>query len=168
MNLSLLSSLARKVIRWPLVMLDELVAVLISVVLTLTLRDWEITLMRLHAVVLSVHVVLTYVWLRSLRGILRRSLPMVRAVLVGSRSGSRRLRPMSRRKLGAVLRIVVVRAWLCSRCRQSVTSISLVLLEWILVANDSCRRLRFLATDECAVGERSGLWILPSRDLLIH
>ena len=53
-----------EVVRWPLVVLDELVALVVSVMLTLTLtlRYGEITLMQLlHAVVLSVHVVLTYI-----------------------------------------------------------------------------------------------------------
>jgi len=159
-------------LRLPIVVLDELVALVVSVMLTLTLRHGQITLMQLHAVALDVHIVLAYVGLRSLRWVLR-SLPVVSAVLVGSRSASTghlgavkgggvghlicscpvlvRVRTLTW-ILPLVLWIVVVRAASCALRRHSVSSIPLMLLVRVLVTHH-CRILGLLPTNERAVGE---------------
>ena len=188
------SSNAREFIWLPIVVLDELVALIVSVLtLTLRLRYRKITLMQLHTVVvLRVHIVLAhvlaYVRLWSLGGILW-SLPVVGAVLMGSRSGSRHLRPVHCRVVWNLVLsrsvFVGVRAWirwlplilwiviwgttiaLWWRPVSSISLLLLMLLEWVLIgAHHGCIILGFLSTDKRAVGKSSRLiHILFGRNL---
>ena len=186
------SSNAREFIWLPIVVLDELVALIVSVLtLTLRLRYRKITLMQLHTVVvLGVHIVLANIRLWSLRWILW-SLPVVGTVLMGSRSRSRHLRPVHRRVVrnlvlsrsvfvgvGTWTRWLPLVLWIVIRGTSivvstlrwppvsSVSLLLLMLLERVLIATHCGSILGLLPTDKRAVGKSSSLiHILFGRDL---